>query len=388
MTGRRERETRVAVVFGTRPEAIKMAPVYHAFRAAEGFEALAVHSGQHKEMVAPVLELFSLPVDVNFDVMRANQGLAGLTARLLERADAWLEEARPDVVLVQGDTTTVLAMALASFYRNVPVGHVEAGLRTGNLRSPFPEEANRVLASRIATVHFAPTETARENLRREGVDAAAIEVTGNTVIDALFMELARQEKPEVAAKIDGALAAELGESFDAAAPQVLITGHRRENFGPGFLEICAAIGELAERFSEVQFIYPVHLNPNVQDPVRSLLGERKNVRLLSPQPYHCFVRLMSRAKLLLTDSGGVQEEAPSLGKPVLVMRDTTERPEGVEAGTVRLVGAERQAIIDSVSELLTDSAKYRAMAEAQNPYGDGQASRRIVERVRALAQEI
>lgn len=372
---------RVAVVFGTRPEAIKMAPVYHAFRKQGDFEVLSVHSGQHREMVEPVIELFALPVDVNFDVMKANQGLAGLTARLLERADAWLEEAQPDLVLVQGDTTTVLAMSLAAFYRGIPVGHVEAGLRTGNLRSPFPEEANRVLASRIASLHFAPTPVSRENLAREGVAPDSIEVTGNTVIDALFLELERQKQLDVGTSIDAQLAEDLDSDW-RAKDSVLVTGHRRENFGSGFDEICDAIAELADAFPEIRFIYPVHLNPNVQRPVQKRLGSRNNIRLLPPQPYPAFVRLMAQAKLILTDSGGVQEEAPSLGKPVLVMRDTTERPEGVDAGTVRLVGAERAAIVAAVSELLTDEDSYRSMSEAQNPYGDGHAADRIVERTR------
>ena len=375
------RRRRVAVFMGTRPEAIKMAPVIAALRAADDVTCEVVSTGQHREMLRQVTDQFGLAVDAQFDVMQPNQSLAALTARLMTAIDGWLATSAPDLALVQGDTTTVLVAALACFYRRIPIGHVEAGLRTGDIWSPFPEEANRRLASPLVSLHFALTGAAREALMREGVPDAAIEVTGNTVIDALFMELDAQQRPDVRAALDREFTGLLGADW-ATAPYVLITGHRRENFGAGFDAICAGIATLAAAFPDHRFVYPVHLNPNVQAPVRERLGALSNVRLIEPQGYRQFVALLSHCRLVLTDSGGVQEEAPSLGKPVLVMRDTTERPEGVTAGTARLIGARAESIVEHVTHLLTDRAAYDTMAAAVNPYGDGRAAARIVERVR------
>jgi UDP-N-acetylglucosamine 2-epimerase (non-hydrolysing) len=373
--------TRVAVFMGTRPEAIKLAPVIRALEAAPDFEPIVISTGQHREMLDQVAQLFELRIHHELSVMRPNQTLAELTARLLGACDTLLGELSPALALVQGDTTTVLAASLACFYRRIPVGHVEAGLRTGQRYSPFPEELNRSLATRLASLHFAPTELARDHLLREGIAAADIAVTGNTVIDALEAEVARQQGAGVRAQIQATLERALGKAV-LARPIVLITGHRRENFGHGFEQICAALAELARRFPDHELVYPVHLNPNVQGPVRAQLGQVPNIRLIPPQPYSEFVALMQTCRLVLTDSGGIQEEAPSLGKPVLVMRDTTERPEGVSAGTVQLVGAEAQQIVDGVSLLLTDPSAYARMAQASNPYGDGRAAARIVERLR------
>lgn len=370
----------VDVVIGTRPEAIKMAPVVAALKRNHRLKCRVIGTGQHREMFHQVAAEFGFAVDVDLDAMQANQSLAGLTARLMQKIDAWLEQGPPDIALVQGDTTTVLVAALACFYRRIPIAHVEAGLRTGSIRTPFPEELNRRLATQMVALHFAPTRSAQAALLREGVADDAIEVTGNTVVDALFMELARQQDPCVRGSIEAALSAAIAPDW-AKRPFVLITGHRRENFGAGFEQICEAIRTLALRYGEHRFVYPVHLNPNVQQPVKRLLNDVDNVSLIAPQGYRNFVALMSRCKLVLTDSGGVQEEAPSLGKPVLVMRDTTERPEGVEAGTARLVGADAKSIVQSVSELLDDPAAYDAMANAVNPYGDGHASERIVGRI-------
>jgi UDP-N-acetylglucosamine 2-epimerase (non-hydrolysing) len=376
----RERKS-ILVFMGTRPEAIKLAPVVALLRDAPGFRCTVVATGQHKEMFRQVADQFGFAVDADLDVMRPNQSLAGLTARLMEGIDEWLETARPDLALVQGDTTTVLVAALACFYRRIPIGHVEAGLRTGNIWSPFPEEVNRRLASALVALHFAPTEAARAALLHEGVADDAIAVTGNTVIDALQMEVAAQERdPGLRARVDAELAEMLGADW-SRVPMVLITGHRRENFGDGIAQICQAIATLAERFPDHRFVYPVHLNPNVHVHVNRLLGGRQNVRLVPPQGYRTFVALMARCRLVLTDSGGVQEEAPSLGKPVLVMRDTTERPEGVEAGTALLTGPSAAAIVGQATRLLTDPAAYRAMATARNPYGDGRAAERIVARI-------
>jgi UDP-N-acetylglucosamine 2-epimerase (non-hydrolysing) len=313
--------------------------------------------------------------------MQPNQTLGGVTSRAIESLDRYFAAERPDMVLVQGDTTTVLCAALAAFYHKIPVGHVEAGLRTGNMNSPWPEEANRVLASRLANLHFAPTEASRQNLLREGVPAETIFVTGNTVIDALFLavEKVNSNPPEIPGLPPARLASWNG------SPIVLITGHRRENFGDGFESICRAIAELANRFPKTQFVYPVHLNPKVQEPVGRILGSApsRNIHLIDPLPYLPFVALMNRSKLILTDSGGVQEEAPSLGKPVLVMRDTTERPEAVEAGTVLLVGTNYESILQETTRLLVDSNKYETMSRSHNPYGDGKATRRIIESVLA-----
>jgi UDP-N-acetylglucosamine 2-epimerase (non-hydrolysing) len=370
----------VAVFVGTRPEAIKMAPVVAALRAEAGVQCRVVATGQHREMFRQIAEELDLQVDADLEVMRPAQTLAGLTARLLEAVDAWVEANRPDLALVQGDTTTVLATALACFYRRIPVGHVEAGLRTGNVASPFPEEANRRLASRIASLHFAPTPSAREALLREGVPDASIEVTGNTVVDALAMEVARQAAPGARAEVHASLVPLLGPDW-AEVPFLLVTGHRRENFGPGLREICEAIAILAARHPDHRFVYPVHLNPEVKTQVGERLGGVGNVRLLPPLGYRAFVALLARCRLVLTDSGGVQEEAPSLGKPVLVLRDTTERPEGVAAGAARLVGPHTAGIVAETSRLLEDREAYRAMASVANPYGDGHAAGRIVARI-------
>lgn len=368
---------RVAILMGTRPEAIKLAPVVAALAQSKTLEPIVINTGQHRELIDQVIWLFGIHVDRDLAVMQPNQTLASLTARLLTSLDEALLAIEPRMVLVQGDTSTVLSGALASFYRRIPVGHVEAGLRTGNLASPFPEEGNRVLTTPLASLHFAPTEQSRANLLNERVPADRVFVTGNTVIDALRMEQQRQADPAVGEALRGSLR-EVGGADLFDKPMVLITGHRRENFGGGFEQICDAIQRLATTHPETLFVYPVHLNPNVKTIVHERLGALNNVRLLPPQPYSEFVCLLANCRLVLTDSGGVQEEAPSLGKPVLVMRDTTERPEGVDAGTVRLVGPVADAIVDGVDELLTDEAAYSRMAEAQNPYGDGRAAERIV----------
>jgi UDP-N-acetylglucosamine 2-epimerase (non-hydrolysing) len=372
----------ILVFMGTRPEAIKLAPVVAALRGADDFRCTVLATGQHKEMFRQVADTFGIVVDADLDVMCPNQTLAGLTARLMEGIDSWLGSAQPDMALVQGDTTTVLVASLACFYRRIAIGHVEAGLRTGSIWSPFPEEANRRLATPLVNLHFAPTEAARAALLREAVPDDIISVTGNTVIDALRIERTAQAgDAALRARIDGELTSLLGAEW-AQVPMILITGHRRENFGHGLEQICQAIASLAQRFPNHSFVYPVHLNPNVLTPVRQLLGSLPNVRLIPPQGYRNFVALMAHCRLVLTDSGGVQEEAPSLGKPVLVMRDTTERPEGVAAGTALLTGPNAPAIVEHATRLLRDETAYRSMATARNPYGDGYAAERIVERIR------
>lgn len=371
---------RIATFIGTRPEAIKMAPVIAALERAADLEPVVVNTGQHRELIDQVIELFEISVNVDLALMQPDQSLATLTSRLIAGVDESLQSLQPEMVLVQGDTTTVLATALAAFYRHIPIGHVEAGLRTGNLQAPFPEEANRKLTTALAALHFAPTDRAAANLRREHVDDTCIFVTGNTVIDALQLEVARQQSPSVREPILARLRDAIGTGF-GDRPFVLVTGHRRENFGDGFDQICTAIASLAERFRDHLFVYPVHLNPRVHGVVHQRLAATPNVRLIAPQPYGEFVALLAGCRVVLTDSGGVQEEAPSLGKPVLVMRETTERPEGVSAGTVQLVGANTEAIVAHVSQLLEDEAAYRGMSEAVNPYGDGQAAPRIVEAI-------
>jgi UDP-N-acetylglucosamine 2-epimerase (non-hydrolysing) len=378
----------VLIFMGTRPEAVKLAPVVAALRSAADFRCTVVATGQHREMFRQVADTFGFAIDADLDVMRANQTLAGLTARLMDGIDSWLGSAQPDMALVQGDTTTVLVAALACFYRRIPIAHVEAGLRTGNIWSPFPEEVNRKLTAPLVALHFAPTKAAGEALLREGVPEESILVTGNTVIDALRIELATQASDAaLRARIGEELSLLLGADWDKA-PTVLITGHRRENFGEGIEQICKAIATLAEHFPDYLFVYPVHLNPNVLVHVHRLLGRLRNVKLIPPQGYRNFVALMAHCRVVLTDSGGVQEEAPSLGKPVVVMRDTTERPEGVAAGTALLTGTNAEAIVKHVARLLTNEAAYRSMSAAQNPYGDGYAAERIVERIRRYFHEI
>ena len=329
-------------------------------------------TGQHREMLDQVLEVFEVVPDADLALMQPNQTLGGLTACAIEAIDGYLHEHKPDMVLVQGDTTTVFCAALCAFYHQTPIGHVEAGLRTWNKFSPFPEEINRVLATRLADLHFAPTNTSRDNLIKEGVEPDRIYVTGNTVIDALCLAVEKiRSNPPAVPGLDPKM-------MTNGQPLVLITGHRRENFGEGFQNICQAIATLAQQFPSTLFVYPVHLNPNVQSPVFSLLGNMRNTHLIEPLSYLSFIAIMNRATVVLTDSGGVQEEAPSLGKPVLVMRDTTERPEAIEMGTVKLVGTNKESIIDNVATLLTDENAYAAMANAVNPYGDGKATGRIL----------
>jgi UDP-N-acetylglucosamine 2-epimerase (non-hydrolysing) len=363
----------VLFIFGTRPEAIKLAPVIRELhQRPDAFAVRVCVTAQHREMLDQVLEAFGINPDRDLDLMRPNQTLFDITAEAVRGLKDVLESEKPDVVLVQGDTTTVFVGALASYYLQIPVGHVEAGLRTGNKFSPFPEEINRRLTSSLADYHFAPTSKARENLLREGVSPSIIYVTGNTVIDALFW---------AAEMLDGRTPADFPELKDLPARprSILVTGHRRENFGEGFQNICRALKHLSEKNRDVQIIYPVHLNPNVQKPVHAILGGCPNVSLIAPLPYLPFVALMKACHLILTDSGGVQEEAPSLGKPVLVMRDTTERPEAVEAGTVHLVGTDYDCIVTETQRLLDDAEAYRRMSRAKNPYGDGLASRRIAD---------
>ena len=397
---------KISVIFGTRPEAIKLAPVILALRKDPRIRCRVCVTAQHREMLDQVLEVFGIRPDVDLNLMQPAQSLAGLTARALEALDSYLATDTPDLVLVQGDTTTVLCAALAAFYRKVPVGHVEAGLRTGDMQAPWPEEANRVLTARLTTLHFCPTETAKDNLLREGVHPRHIQVTGNTVIDALFFALDRIRKappiipglPEHFQPRQSNGTERLAERKTGSRKVVLITGHRRENFGTGFESICRAIAELAGRFPEVDFVYPVHLNPNVREPVFRILNPQssaceepgseghRNIYLIEPVPYLSFVALMERASVILTDSGGIQEEAPSMNKPVLVMRDTTERPEALGTGLVKIVGANCHRIVSEATKLLKSPAKGLTDGKAtdnspyfhSSPYGDGKAAVRIV----------
>lgn len=371
---------KVLTVFGTRPEAIKMAPLVRQLQAADGIDSRVCVTAQHRQMLDQVLELFEIRPDHDLDLMRPGQDLVSITADILQSLKPVLAQERPDIVLVHGDTTTTFAATLSAFYQRIPVGHVEAGLRTGNLYAPWPEEANRKLTGALARLHFAPTPVSRDNLLREGVAAGQIVVTGNTVIDAL---LSVRAKLEASAALSESLARRFPFLRDGAR-LLLITGHRRENFGAGFERICQAIARLAQRYPDMDLVYPVHLNPNVREPVNRLLSGIANVHLIEPQDYLPFVYLMTRATLILTDSGGIQEEAPALGKPVLVMRDTTERPEAIDAGTARLVGTDETSIADGVALLLDDAAEYRRMAFAHNPYGDGRACERIVQGLRTL----
>lgn len=378
---------KIMLVFGTRPEAIKMAPLVKVLESQpDKYKTIVTVTGQHRQMLDQVLDLFEITPDHDLNIMKAGQDLTDVTCRILTGMRQVLNEEKPDVVLVHGDTSTSTAAALAAFYQQIPVGHVEAGLRTGDIYSPWPEEMNRRLTGRIATYHFAPTEKARQNLLAENVSSQNIVVTGNTVIDALHMVVAKlKDNPGVASELDSEITA-LGYDprrtrGENARRMVLITGHRRENFGEGFKNICLAIKELAQKYPQVDFVYPMHLNPNVRKPIAETFGNIRhdNVFFIEPLDYLPFVYMMSRSHIILTDSGGIQEEAPSLGKPVLVMRDVTERPEALEAGTIQLVGTDRQRIVNGVSRLLDDQQWYHAHTHVANPYGDGHACPRIAD---------
>lgn len=380
---------KIMLVFGTRPEAIKMAPLVKEFQKhPDKFQTIVCVTGQHRQMLDQVLELFEIKPDYDLNIMKQGQDLYDVTARVLTGMRDVLKEAQPDVVLVHGDTTTSTAAALAAFYQQIPVGHVEAGLRTHNIYSPWPEEMNRQITGRIAEFDFAPTPLSRANLLAEGVEEKKITVTGNTVIDALYWVV---NKIKNTPSLNDELASELVKAgYDAGRLSdgkklVLITGHRRENFGDGFISMCRAIKALTEKYPDVDFVYPMHLNPNVRKPIHEVFGENLeglgNMFFIEPLEYLSFVFLMEKSNIVLTDSGGIQEEAPGLGKPVLVMRDTTERPEALEAGTVKLVGTDYDMIVNEVSALLYDEARYDAMSKAVNPYGDGKACERILEKL-------
>ncbi|MGU3191350.1 non-hydrolyzing UDP-N-acetylglucosamine 2-epimerase [Vibrio cholerae] len=368
---------KVLSVFGTRPEAIKMAPVVEGLKQDKRFESKVCVTGQHRQMLDQVLELFGIQPEYDLKIMKAGQDLTDVTSSILIGLRSVLQEFKPDYVLVHGDTATTLSTTLAAYFQQIKVGHVEAGLRTKNIYSPWPEEGNRKVTGSLANLHFAPTATSQNNLLAENIPADTIVVTGNTVIDALFMVRDKlNNDPEVQSCFV--------KQFDflkTGRRVVLITGHRRESFGGGFERICQAVSELATKFIDVDFVYPVHLNPNVREPVNRFLSGQPNIFLIEPQDYLPFVYLMDRSDVILTDSGGIQEEAPSLGKPVLVMRDTTERPEAVEAGTVKLVGTDVSRIVNEVSILLTDNQAYKKMSVAHNPYGDGAASQRILDAI-------
>lgn len=375
----------ILLVFGTRPEAIKMAPLVKKLQSLpEQFKTVVAVTGQHRQMLDQVLRIFDIVPDYDLNIMQANQDLYDVTSRVLVGMRDVLKAVQPDVVLVHGDTTTSTAAALAAFYQQIPVGHVEAGLRTGNIYSPWPEEMNRLMTGRIATYHFAPTPLAKSNLMRENVSEERILVTGNTVIDALYMVV---DKIKNDAALQSQLRGVLKDAgydttrLDGSRRLVLITGHRRENFGDGFISMCTAIRDLAAKYPEVDFVYPMHLNPNVRRPIHEVFGEdlsvHTNLFFIEPLEYLSFVYLMEQSTIVLTDSGGIQEEAPGLGKPVLVMRDTTERPEALESGTVHLVGTNYDKIVNEVSTLLDDAEAYRKMSQAVNPYGDGMACERI-----------
>ena len=371
---------KILTVFGTRPEAIKMAPLVHKLADDERFESKVCVTAQHREMLDQVLALFEIKPDYDLNLMKSGQDLTDITCGILQGLKPILDEFKPDYVLVHGDTATTFSTTLASYYQQIKVGHVEAGLRTGNLYSPWPEEGNRKLTGALADVHFVPTINSKQNLIAENIDVNKITVTGNTVIDALL---------DVKNKLDEDITIQqsMANTFSflsADNKMVLITGHRRESFGGGFERICQAIANLANEFPQVQFVYPMHLNPNVREPVNRLLAGKDNIYLIEPADYLPFVYLMDKATVILTDSGGVQEEAPSLGKPVLVMRDTTERPEAVDAGTVKLVGTDVDSIFNNVYQLLTNNDAYKKMSFAHNPYGDGEACQRIVDKLASL----
>lgn len=376
------KKIKVLSVFGTRPEAIKMAPVVDTLSVDTRFESKVCVTGQHRQMLDQVLALFDIKPDFDLNIMRSGQDLTDVTTSILLGLRDVLQQFKPDYVLVHGDTATTLSATLASYYQQIKVGHVEAGLRTNNIYSPWPEEGNRKLTGALANLHFAPTQTSANNLMAENINASSITITGNTVIDALLMVKEKLNS-------DIQLVGQLASNFPFIHPErklVLITGHRRESFGGGFERICTAIQKLSQQFHGVDFVYPVHLNPNVRNIVNERLAGQNNVHLIEPQDYLPFVFLMNKADIILTDSGGIQEEAPSLGKPVLVMRDTTERPEAVAAGTVKLVGTDEVKIFDEVSLLLTDEGEYQKMSFAHNPYGDGKASVRIADAI-ALSME-
>ncbi|MGJ0194264.1 non-hydrolyzing UDP-N-acetylglucosamine 2-epimerase [Pantoea sp. RRHST58] len=375
---------KVLTVFGTRPEAIKMAPLVQALAHDPAFDARLCVTAQHREMLDQVLRLFALQPDYDLNVMRPEQGLTEITCRILQGMKTVLLDFKPDVVLVHGDTTTTLAASLAAFYQQIPVGHVEAGLRTGDLTSPWPEEGNRKLTGHLARLHFTPTERSRQNLLAENLPDARIFVTGNTVIDALLWVRDRViADPGLNAQLAGCY-----PFLDSEKKLVLVTGHRRESFGEGFERICSALARIARQHPDAQIVYPVHLNPNVSEPVNRILSGIDNIVLIEPQEYLPFVWLMNRAWLILTDSGGIQEEAPSLGKPVLVMRDATERPEAVDAGTVKLVGTDVEKIVAEVGLLLTDESAWQTMSRAHNPYGDGNACQRILQALKDIRVDL
>jgi UDP-N-acetylglucosamine 2-epimerase (non-hydrolysing) len=367
---------KILIVFGTRPEAIKMSPLIHELKKSQDVKICV--TAQHREMLDQVLKLFDIKPDYDLDIMKAGQDLFDITNNVLKGLKTVIKKESPDIVLVHGDTTTTMAASLAAFYLEVPVGHVEAGLRTYNMNSPFPEEINRQITSRIASYHFAPTEKARENLLAEQIQSSRIIVTGNTVIDAIFSVLEKARRKSYSVQLLSQLPF---LKNDVSTRMILITGHRRESFGKGFENICHALRVLAIKHPSVQFVYPVHLNPNVKIPVEQILTKLENVYLIEPQDYLPFVKLMDASYLILTDSGGIQEEAPCLGKPILVMRNNTERPEAVDAGTVKLVGTRINTIVDSVDLLLTDNKSYKKMTMSHNPYGDGHASIKIREKL-------
>ena len=375
---------KILTVFGTRPEAIKMAPLALALKDEESIDARVCVTAQHREMLDQVLNLFEIEPEYDLNIMKPGQSLSEITANILCQLEPVLKEFQPDCVLVHGDTSTTLSTTLASYYQQIPVGHVEAGLRTGNIYSPWPEEANRKLTGALARFHFAPTERSQNNLLKENVEPSHITVTGNTVIDALLWVRDRISQDEA---LQQGFASQY-DFLDDNRRMILVTGHRRESFGQGFENICASLAHIAQENPDVDIVYPVHLNPNVQEPVNRLLSGIPNIHLIEPQDYLPFVYLMMRAYIILTDSGGIQEEAPSLGKPVLVMRNTTERPEAVDAGTVKLVGTDKQVIIDEISTLLNDNAAYDTMSRAHNPYGDGKACERIINTLKAQEKSL
>ena len=368
---------KILFVFGTRPEAIKMAPVIKAFKDEKIFDTKVCVTAQHRQMLDQVLDIFDIKPDYDLNIMERGQDLFDITANVLSGMKNVLSEYSPNLVLVHGDTSTTSATAIAAFYQKIKVGHVEAGLRTGNIYSPWPEEVNRQISGVIANYHFAPTTTSMENLIKENKNKENILVTGNTVIDALFLVLDKIEKD---AKLKNKILKSISDQykFNNDKKIILVTGHRRENFGEGFTNICKALKKIADNNHDVDIVYPVHLNPNVQKPVKNILSNSKNIYLIDPLSYENFIYLMSRSYFIITDSGGVQEEAPSLGKPVLVLRNTTERPEAVEAGTVKLVGTNFEAIVNESQKFLDDEKEYKKMSKAHNPYGDGSASKRIV----------